>query len=71
MCDYSKGKIYKLFNTITDDIYIGATTRPLNDRLAEHRRAGKKTRKSKYIITSNYFFINIFYIYIYKQHGSD
>ena len=47
MCDYSKGKIYKLFNTITDDVYIGATTRPLNDRLAEHRRAGNAQDKQQ------------------------
>ena len=39
MPDYNNGKIYKLYNTITDDIYIGATTRLLRVRLTEHRRA--------------------------------
>ena len=42
MCDYNNAKIYKLYNTITDDIYIGATTRILSDCLYEHLRNGKK-----------------------------
>ena len=41
MPDYSNGKIYKIYNTITDDIYIGATTQLLSERLREHRRASK------------------------------
>ena len=60
MPDYNRGKIYKIYNTITDDIYIGATTRPLNDRLAEHRRAGKAPDKQP----------SKLYIYMY-EHGAN
>ena len=36
--DYSKGKIYKIYNIIDDDIYIGSTCCPLlSQRLAKHK----------------------------------
>ena len=38
MADYSKGKIYKICNTVTDDVYIGSTTQPLCNRMADHRK---------------------------------
>ena len=38
---YNNGKIYKIYNTITDDIYIGATTRLLSDRMQNHIVASK------------------------------
>ena len=37
MTDYSKGKIYRIYNTVTDDVYIGSTTQPLCNRMADHR----------------------------------
>ena len=45
MPNYSNGKIYKIYNTITDDIYIGATTQLLCERMREHRRASKDIKK--------------------------
>ena len=36
--NYQEGKIYKIYNTINDDIYVGSTTRKLSERMAEHRR---------------------------------
>ena len=36
--NYQEGKIYKIYNIINDDIYVGSTTRKLSERMAEHRR---------------------------------
>ena len=36
--DYSNAKIYKILNTIDDDVYIGATCQPLSKRMAKHRK---------------------------------
>ena len=35
--DYSKGKIYKILNTITDDVYVGSTCVSLDKRFAKHK----------------------------------
>ena len=35
--DYKNGKIYKILNTITDDVYVGSTCQPLSKRMAKHR----------------------------------
>ena len=37
MPDYSKGKIYKVLNTIDDEIYVGSTVETLGLRMAKHR----------------------------------
>lgn len=36
---YSKGLFYKITSPNTDKVYVGCTTRSLNDRLNEHHRA--------------------------------
>ena len=36
--DFSKGKIYFIRNTQTDDTYIGSTVQPLSKRMDKHRR---------------------------------
>ena len=46
MCDYNRGNIYKIYNTITDDIYIGATTRLLHDRMRDHRSANNDIKRN-------------------------
>ena len=38
MPNYQEGKIYKIYNTVNDEIYIGSTTRKLSERMAEHRK---------------------------------
>ena len=35
--DYKNGHIYKIFNDITNDVYVGSTTQPLSKRIAKHR----------------------------------
>ena len=36
--DYLKGKIYKLVNDNSDDVYIGSTCQSLAKRIGQHRR---------------------------------
>ena len=43
MSDYSKGRIYKVLNTVTDDVYVGSTCSPLTKRFYEHKKTiGKR-----------------------------
>ena len=35
--DYKNGKVYKILNTISDDVYVGSTCQSLSKRLAKHR----------------------------------
>ena len=37
MPDYSKGKIYKILNSIDDEIYVGSTIEALSRRMTRHR----------------------------------
>jgi len=49
MPDYSKGKIYMIEPICeyeTGDIYIGSTTRPLSERMNEHRSCFKINKKN-------------------------
>ena len=48
--DYSNGKIYKIFNTITDDIYIGSTTQSLSKRFSWHKASIKNRRNTNCIL---------------------
>jgi len=41
MPDYSKGKIYKILNTIDDEIYVGSTVNDLSVRMIKHRSNSK------------------------------
>jgi hypothetical protein len=52
--DYNKGKIYKLVNNTSDDIYIGSTCQSLAKRLGGHKLVHKRylQGKSKNILTS-------------------
>ena len=40
--DYTNGTIYKILNSMNDEIYVGSTCQPLSKRLAEHRRCARK-----------------------------
>ena len=43
--DYSKAKIYQIWNTKDNELYIGATCQPLSKRMVEHRKATKHPKK--------------------------
>ena len=53
-------KVYKIINSIDDEIYIGSTKNTLSRRMAEHRRSCKKEEKKNIIL----------YIHM-KKHGID
>ena len=44
--DYGNAKIYKIVNTIDDEVYIGATCQPLSKRMAWHRQHSTHANKS-------------------------
>lgn len=56
MINYNNSKIYKLINSITGLIYIGSTTRSLENRLSSHvsdykrYQAGKTTFITSYLV---------------------
>ena len=41
---YKNAKIYKILNTVADDVYIGSTTQPLSKRMVDHRASCKSDR---------------------------
>ena len=45
---FSKGKIYKILNSIDNEIYVGSTIEALSRRMAKHR--SKATNKQNYQI---------------------
>ena len=51
MPDYHKGKIYKILNTIDNEIYVGSTCELLSQRMARHRCSMKKTTTFEIIQT--------------------
>ena len=44
MPNYQEGKIYKIYNTINDEIYVGSTTQKLCERMREHRNKHRNER---------------------------
>ena len=50
MLDYTKSKIYKIYNTVDDEIYVGSTCCSLSVRMAKHRAGAKDPRQKHYRI---------------------
>jgi hypothetical protein len=48
MSDYSQGKVYKIWNDIDDDVYVGSTTAELRRRMTHHRHSMKRPRYSNH-----------------------
>ncbi len=73
MPDYSKGKIYKIYNTINDDIYIGSTIQNLKSRLSSHLSHSKKNEFCKRLLykTMNELGIENFYIELIENYPCD
>ena len=46
--DYSNGKIYKIYNTVNDDVYVGSTTQSLSKRLSRHKTSCNQPSKCNY-----------------------
>ena len=46
--NYQEGKIYKIYNAINDDIYLGSTTQKLCEIMRDHRYCiHSKTKKDR------------------------
>ena len=70
MPDYSKGKIYKIVNSVNDKIYIGSTTRTLAQRMGDHRYAAK-TERSKLYKAMRFHGIEQFSVKLVKDYSCD
>lgn len=57
MKDYKKSKIYKIVCKSTNNIYIGSTTKTLNQRLIQHKSDYKtgRNRNSKLVLMNDNF----------------
>ena len=62
MPDYKNGKIYQLVCNETREVYIGSTTRSLEDRLSTHKKSSNKCY-SKQIIDRNNYYIELLETY--------
>lgn len=59
MNKYENGKIYKLVNTVDDNIYIGSTHQPLTFRLSLHKSHGKIKNSKVYRHLNSIGFSNV------------
>ena len=62
MPDYHKGKIYKILNTIDNEIYVGSTCELLSQRMARHRCSMNKQPHLKLYKHMNQLGVEHFYI---------
>ena len=70
MPDYQEGKLYKKYNTITDDIYIGSTTQKLCERMRQHRNDQNSKKRGHFSIYQAFreHGVNNFYIELVEKH---
>ena len=47
MPNYQEGEMYKIYNTVNDDIYVGSTTQKLCERISGHRGYSKSNRVNR------------------------
>ena len=51
--DYQESKIYKIYNTINDDIYVGSTTQKLCERMRGHRNCINSEKRKTDLYTNH------------------
>ena len=68
MPDYSKGKIYKILNTIDDEIYVGSTIETLGQRMAKHRHSMKAKPQYKLYKHMHELDVENFYIELIENY---
>ena len=72
MPDFSKGRIYQVYNDIDDDIYVGSTCRPICQRLAWHKYNRNSAKcKSKLQVKMNEVGPEHFYIELVEEFPCD
>ena len=58
--NYQEGKIYKIYNTINDDMHVGSTTLTLCERMRDHRKCVNNGAKNHLLIYK-----------AFREHGVD
>ena len=61
MVNYSEAKIYKVLNTVDDEVYVGSTTQSLSKRMGKHRRNATQ-RNTQFYQHMNKIGISNFYM---------
>ena len=67
--NYQEGKIYKIYNTINDDIYVGSTTQKLCERMRSHRKCLNTEAKQHYPLYKLFseYGVDTFYIELLEK----
>lgn len=70
---YSNGNIYKIWNKITNDIYVGSTCQSLAQRMEKHREAarGKVKAHRQLYVKMNEFGHEHFHIELIEEYPCD
>ena len=69
---YQRGKIYKVINTQSDDIYIGSSTMNLEQRMIKHKcDAKQRPELSKFYTFMNQVGIDKFEIHLIEDYPCD
>ena len=64
MVNYDNSKIYKIWSTAGDKIYIGSTTKKyLSQRMDNHRSGYKLWKNDKHYLTTSY--------HLFEEYGLD
>jgi len=73
MPDYKNAKIYKITNTVNDNIYIGSTTMKLYNRMTKHRYCARRLAldKGKLYKAMNRYGVENFEIKLIKDYPCD
>ena len=67
MVNYSEAKIYKVLNSVDDEVYVGCTTQTLAHRMGKHKQ-NATYRNTKFYRRMNYIGNNNFYIELICQY---
>ena len=68
MVNYSKGRIYKIWNDVNDSIYVGSTTQRLSSRMRGHRHSCKNNPNMKLYQAFNELGIHNFHIELIEKY---
>ena len=68
MPNYQNAKLYKILNSIDDEIYVGSTIKPLSHRMAQHRGDAKKHSHYKLHEHMNKLDVKNFYIELIENY---
>ena len=69
MPNYQEGKIYKIYNTNNNDIYVGSTTLKLCERMRDHRKCVNDKAKHHYPLYKLFseYGVDTFYIELLEK----